>query len=445
MKRLIRILGGLVAVAILAPLVGWGLARSSEPAFPLEGPAEDQRSAALEAVVANVGDPRDLPKEGGGVLTLTQPQLDALSAEASRRLQDVSGRVELRDDALRVRASIRSPYPAVSPYLDLTGTLYGTPDAPQVREAWVGSLPIPAPLAQRALDRVVARVHERYHRTSDLLEAVRSVEATPDALTVRYAWTTGLEETVKETGRELVVRSLGKDRLRAHLATLRRHVEALIDERGTRVPVPLAVFLQPLFATAVERVEAGAQPVPELRAATLVATFYVLRRDLRELLGPDAGTPVPPIKVVLHGRADLPKHFLVSALLTLFGDRSFADTLGLEKELDDADGGSGFSFADLAADRSGTRLMEKVTRNGDLADLLVRRLAEPLADEDVVPPVADLPEGMDEATFRRIYEAPGSREYEALVQRIDRDIDRTALQEAVGRAPSPDAEPGGAS
>jgi hypothetical protein len=60
------------------------------------------------------------------------------------------------------------------------------------------------------------------------------------------------------------------------------------------------------------------------------------------------GTPT------MHGRHDLAQHFSVSMALTAVSGAKAAEAAGLIKELmDAAPGGSGFSFADLAADLSG--------------------------------------------------------------------------------------------
>jgi len=435
MKWVLRVLAGVVVVVVGLVATAWLLVRSASPAIPLEGPQEDSRGAVLEAVLDNVGDPRTLEEGSEGEVRLTPAQVDALAAEASRRFPEASGTIELQDGAARVRVSVISPFPGLSPYLDLTATVSGTPKDPRVEDAWVGYLPVPRTLAQRAVDRVQKRIDERHRRTAQLLEAVQGVELREDALTVRYLWTGTLADAVRETGRDMVVRSLGRDRLVAYLERLRDFLGATIETPAAGKPnVPLVALLQPLFGLAATRTDAGGAPVAELRAAVLVATYYTVGRSLGGLLGPAAGRPLPEARVRLWDRPDLPKHYLVSALLTLFGDRAFADALGLEKELADADGGSGFSFADLAADRAGTQLMARATR-GPGSDQRVRallaRLSRPLEDGDLVPKVADLPEGMDQAAFEAAYQAPGSPAYQELVDRIDARIEATEVFAAV--------------
>ncbi len=67
------------------------------------------------------------------------------------------------------------------------------------------------------------------------------------------------------------------------------------------------------------------------------------------------GTPT------VHGRHDLAQHFAVSAGLTALLGAKAAESAGLLKELLDAEpGGSGFSFADLAADLSGVAFAQQL-------------------------------------------------------------------------------------
>jgi hypothetical protein len=97
----------------------------------------------------------------------------------------------------------------------------------------------------------------------------------------------------------------------------------------------------------------------------------------------------------MHGRHDLCQHFAVSAALTAVGGAKAAEAAGLLKELLDAEpGGSGFSFADLAADYSGvafaSRLIDKparlagVAKGCRIADICLapKGLAEDLSRQD---------------------------------------------------------------
>ena len=62
----------------------------------------------------------------------------------------------------------------------------------------------------------------------------------------------------------------------------------------------------------------------------------------------------------LLGRRDLAQHFFVSGYLTATMGAEAANAAGVAKELVDANTTSGFSFADLAADRAGVRFADGV-------------------------------------------------------------------------------------
>jgi hypothetical protein len=92
----------------------------------------------------------------------------------------------------------------------------------------------------------------------------------------------------------------------------------------------------------------------------------------------------------IRGRRDLAQHFVLSSYLTALSGTKVALAAGLAKELVDAKGASGFSFADLATDRAGILFAGGVlTRRFPL-----RTLAEEFAVADYTPEVDGLAEGL---------------------------------------------------
>jgi hypothetical protein len=78
----------------------------------------------------------------------------------------------------------------------------------------------------------------------------------------------------------------------------------------------------------------------------------------------------------------------------------------------------------VAANRAGTRFGELALEQ---AQELQRRVAggangRALRDEDLIPAVADLPEFMPEAEFRKRFGGIGAPAYEAMLSDIDRRI-----------------------
>lgn len=127
----------------------------------------------------------------------------------------------------------------------------------------------------------------------------------------------------------------------------------------------------------------------------------------------------------LRGRNDLLLHFAVSAALRAVAGEEHAERLGVAKEMADARGGSGFSFADLMADLAGIRFAERLL-DGKEGAARLRRVAEGFRGDDWLPDPSKEPEGLDEAEFRRRF---GSVSDERFLEK------RRALVEAIEALP----------
>jgi hypothetical protein len=92
----------------------------------------------------------------------------------------------------------------------------------------------------------------------------------------------------------------------------------------------------------------------------------------------------------VRGRRDLAQHFFVSGYLTATMGASAAQAAGIAKELLDAHTASGFSFADLAADRAGVKFAESAMNRR----LKLNLLAQGFRMEPFMPEVDGLPEGL---------------------------------------------------
>lgn len=182
----------------------------------------------------------------------------------------------------------------------------------------------------------------------------------------------------------------------------------------------LVDLLQPLFSFAAERSRNG-DPVAENRALLALLGAWSSRHGLEQLV-PDATAHPKGFRLKLERRTDFGQHFLTSAALAAQGDSALADAVGLFKEIADADGGSGFSFTDIAADRAGTRFGELAVRSAQDALQLQRRLAAGINETDIMPPARDLPEHMKAAEFESRFGGVGSDAYKAVMADIEQRI-----------------------
>ena len=181
-----------------------------------------------------------------------------------------------------------------------------------------------------------------------------------------------------------------------------------LPERGRRTGDDLTVYYVLAGATAARRLPKE-QAAPAFLLAlgialddsSLLRTNLVTRTLWRRVESDDAhkqrlrvlGSPT------LHGRHDLAQHFSVSAALTAAMGEQAAESAGLLKEMLDARGGSGFSFADLSADLAGIAFARRLLETPDrLADI-----EKSFTVADYALPPRGLPEGLTAEEFAKQY------------------------------------------
>jgi hypothetical protein len=168
---------------------------------------------------------------------------------------------------------------------------------------------------------------------------------------------------------------------------------------------------------------ASAPPATRREAWAIIAivAFYVNGKGLGDPGARDWPRPSPRT-VTLKGRTDAPQHFTVSAALAAHAGGPLADAIGLYREVDDSRRGSGFSFGDIAADRAGTVFGEFATHSPERARQLQQRVGAGVRESDLMPEIADLPEFMPEAEFKRRFGGVGAHAYRQMMQDIERRV-----------------------
>lgn len=119
-----------------------------------------------------------------------------------------------------------------------------------------------------------------------------------------------------------------------------------------------------------------------------------------------------------RGRYDLARHFAVAAMLVGLQGHESAETLSVAKELLDSGGGSGFSFADLAADKAGIRLAKDLLSS----KMKLGTLAQDFAVERYVPDIRELPEGMTTMQFINQYGGKDDPRFVRMIDEIEQGI-----------------------
>jgi len=117
-------------------------------------------------------------------------------------------------------------------------------------------------------------------------------------------------------------------------------------------------------------------------------------------------------------RRDLAQHFFISAHLTATVGTQAAFAAGLAKELSDANGGSGFSFADVAANRAGVLFAGGVLNERfSLVDV-----ADNFRVSVYMPSVAGLPEGLTIGDLKSQFGAPGEDRFGQQLKQVNQRV-----------------------
>jgi hypothetical protein len=359
--------------------------------------------------VLKSSDPRELPSGAEHSVRLSERDINLALDYLARKFGRGAAHAVLGINWVSVTGTIELPRVPLRPYLNVESTIDTSSGLPRIEDLRIGSIPVPAFIAQWTLEGVVERVLGLPDYKS-VESVIRKLEIRPGQVAVQYLWQ---PEKLHAIGAQLA----GVDTA----VTAAYHAELLaLQRKGIGVQGSLADVLPPLFAFAQRRSAQG-DAVSENRALLMVLGAWASDHGWRVVVPHSQDRP-RDINVRLQERGDLAQHFLVSAAIVAGSESGVSSVVGLYKEIADSRGGSGFSFADLTADRAGTRFGELAVTSESSARRLQQAVSRGVTEADIMPRATDLPEGMSEAEFQRRYREVGSPEYRALMKEIERRV-----------------------
>lgn len=392
------------ALLLLLPAVLLLAALDAKPLVERGGTISPRSVAQARQLLAS-NDPRRLQKGEERTVAIPAALLDDGINHLAGRFLHGRAALVLTEDAGEIRFT--SPVPGLSRFLNLRATVREADRKLRISRASLGSLPLPPALLESGLRMAVSAAG--YDSEWALArQAVRRLDFQPaeQAVVIAYVW----EPEILARARSV---ALSPDDV-AHIKEAQSTFAALLDHRAQGARIPLVSILKPLLPVAGDNLR------ERRRAALLVLATYLAEKDLAALVPEARAWPRPRlVELTARGRYDSAQHFAISAALAAWAGEPVADAIGLYKEIDDTRHGSGFSFADLAADRAGTRFGELVAGNGERIEAA---LAGPLGEGELLPRLEGLPEYLYEGEFRRRFGAPGSAAYRQLTDEIERRL-----------------------
>ncbi|WP_026958203.1 hypothetical protein [Aliagarivorans taiwanensis] len=351
-------------------------------------------------------------------LQLSDQQVTQLSELASYALAPLNMHAQLSGQQLLVDASIALPVPALSRYLNVQIAVNPSAGGVALGQLRVGWLRLPGPWLKRQALALLDTLSDQ-QAFSRLEQSVTSLSIDPQQLDL--ALSRDVVVALK-LAQEAVNFDPPDPLVQQRVLHYYRHA-LLLDAQAQGDS--LGHYLQGL-SHEVWQQSVDASFSQELEAMLWAFSLHFTQGPFRGALGRQLGVfeALQPYRygATLAGRNDLALHYVYSATIALAAEHGVSLAIGEFKELFDArEGGSGFSFADLAADRAGVSLAHTLDSEF-AARVFVETLMQSGAEERFFPSIVGLEEGIPEAEFARRFGDVQSAAYQRLFAEIEQRI-----------------------
>ena len=351
-------------------------------------------------------------------VSLNQKDLNIAASYLLSHFVENTSQVQILPDRIIFQIAVFVPENPWGRYLDFHFVLKQNGDAIMIKSFKIGEISIPDRAANILIPFIVHHtVLNEYWLAAK--EYVKDVRITPQTLEVSYLG------SIVDTAKQLAIK---KHRDYPNLHLYQQQINEIVSRHDPAWRLSLSDLLQPLFLSAYQRND-EANAILDNRAIILAVAGYIYKDELRRYL-PLGLAYSKEYQVYAYKRIDIPEHFIASALLTAVDSSLLSRQMGIEKEVGDSQHGSGFSFIDLCADRSGIRFGQLAVASPQQARRLQRMMSEIKDYSAIVPDIDGLPEHMDEQSFKQNYGGIDSPVYREMIRQIDGRIEALPLYRA---------------
>ncbi|MDD1606134.1 MAG: hypothetical protein LUP96_05480, partial [Methylococcaceae bacterium] len=337
-------------------------------------------------------------------IELSHADLNLAANYLLNRYSKSAVQISLKENKLKFVVTTTLPENRLGKYLNVTFRLGNEEGSqlPTITKFKAGKLLIPAKIAGFIINTLIE--HSALNNYFMLAtRPIQGIKIDPEKITISYS--SNLETLI--TARNVLTHT---DNTPA-LSIYQQKIADIIAHHDPNWRLSLADLLKPLFEIAYQRSNLD-NAIEENRLVIISVNDYVNKKQNKQFLPASPPMQGKQYTAFLYKRSDLAQHFIGSAALTASVNDQVAKVVGEEKELSDAQGGSGFSFVDLAADKAGTRFGEIATSSPESARKLQLAMTQIKDYTDFMPDPRDLPEKMNEADFKSRYGSINSAAYQ---------------------------------
>ncbi|WP_018982872.1 hypothetical protein [Salinimonas chungwhensis] len=411
----IRVLGAIVTGLLATVVLLVVLVLDTQPSVKANASEQIADADTVKALLSQVRQSIN-QRQKTHVITVSEQQVESLIGFVQRAAPYIHGTTRIRSESGFISASVAVPAIVTTAYLNIEIEVLPA-DKLAISHVRIGSLYIPGAFAVGIVESAL-NVYTDSDIGTQARRQITNVAMTDGqvAVTVRpmepflqqlNQIRSGFEQDEPD---ELTV--MTKEYLR-YLATQ--------DIAAKKQSQPFNTYLNRVMARASEN-STQETVVQHNKAAVLALAIFIGHHRIANLVGDvllDYDQPPKPVgSVLLRGRSDLSKHFIISAALKMLSEQEVTVAIGEFKELmDRGRGGSGYSFVDLTADLAGVE-MAKVLANPDTAASAQQTLATAADESLYMPAIKGVVEGLSKREFNRRYEKVDSEAYLEEVRQI---------------------------
>lgn len=371
-------------------------------------------------------------------LRLTQNEINGIIALGMRGIKRLKGRVNVTPFGIKGAFTFKLPNNPFGHYVNLAGTIIPSQSGLIISNLSIGDIELPGDLAVLIAEIVMNRLLSGKATGTRLVKSIESITVYKSRVTLVYHVIPNLRQIVDDTkGRAKDIRD--DLALLGDPTTIKLYYLKLCDfhknvTRAGEGKISLGLYLNTAFSFAEKRSLIGEGPANENKAGLLALAIFLGSTNFNSVVGAidkETQQRCQPYgrKIVLANRTDLRLHFIYSAALKVISDSGMSFAIGEFKEmLDSQEGGSGFSFADLAADRSGIRFAELALDS--FGALQVQRMSAEFKQEQVFfPSISALQEGIPQKLFEQRGGIEGD-DYKKILALINDRIEKLPLYQS---------------